>query len=111
MAIFSTHLLNSVDGSHANNVSIEIYKIDKHNNKSLFLKEKTDKSGRILKEFKLNKQDCESNYEMLINIGNYFMNNSMISEISVKFKMKKPEKKYHIPLIISPHGYSLWWSK
>ena len=111
MAVFSTHLLNSVDGSHANNVNIEIHKIDKNNYKSLFLKECTDENGRLLKEFKLSKEDCESDYEMLIDIGNYFKSDNIINFVSIKFKMKQNKKKYHIPLIISPNGYSVWWSK
>jgi len=34
----------------------------------------------------------------------------IVSEITVKFKMLDPNKKYHIPIIISPNGYSIWWS-
>ena len=98
MAIFSTHLLNSIDGTHASDVEIVIYKVN-NNNKVVFLEDKTDSSGRMLKEFELTKEDCESDYEMIIN------------SISVKIKMKDPLKKYHIPLIVSPNGYSIWWSK
>ena len=66
----------------------------------------------MLKEFELTKEDCESDYEMIINSGKYFRNTSeIINSISVKFKLKDSEKKYHIPLIISPNGYSIWWSK
>ncbi len=111
MAIFSTHLLNFVNGKHASNIKIIIYKIyeDKRN---IFIEGETDNIGRMIKEFELTKEDCESNYEMIINSGNYFNNTSeIINEICVKFKMKDPQKKYHIPLIISPNGYSIWWSK
>ena len=111
MAIFSTHLLNSIDGTHASDVEIVIYKIN-NNNKVVFLEDKTDSSGRMHKEFELTKEDCESDYEMIINSGKYFRNTGeIINSISVKFKMKDPLKKYHIPLIISPNGYSIWWSK
>ncbi len=111
MAIFSTHLLNSIDGTHASDVEIVIYRIN-NNNKVVFLEDKTDSSGRMLKEFELTKEDCESDYEMIINSGKYFRNTSeIITSISVKFKMKDPLKKYHIPLIVSPNGYSIWWSK
>ena len=111
MAIFSTHLLNSIDGTHASDVEIIIYKSN-NDNKVVFLEDKTDSSGRMLKEFELTKEDCESDYEMIINSGKYFRNTSeIINTISVKFKMKDSLKKYHIPLIISPNGYSIWWSK
>ena len=111
MAIFSTHLLNSIDGTHASDVEIIIYKSN-NDNKVVFLEDKTDSSGRMLKEFELTKEDCESDYEMIINSGKYFRKTSeIINSISVKFKMKDPHKKYHIPLIISPNGYSIWWSK
>ena len=111
MAIFSTHLLNSIDGTHASDVEIIIYKSN-NDNKVVFLEDKTDSFGRMLKEFELTKEDCESDYEMIINSGNYFNDTSkIVNEISVKFNMKDPQKKYHIPLIISPNGYSIWWSK
>ena len=111
MAIFSTHLLNSIDGTHASDVEIIIYKSN-NDNKVVFLEDKTDSSGRMLKELELTKEDCESDYEMIINSGKYFRNTSeIINSISVKFKMKDSEKKYHIPLIISPNSYSIWWSK
>ena len=49
---------------------------------------------------------------MIIDSGNYFNDTSeIVNEISVKFNMKDPQKKYHMPLIISPNGYSIWWSK
>ena len=38
---------------------------------ALFLEDKTDSAGRMLKEFKLTKEDCESDYEMIINSGKY----------------------------------------
>ena len=111
MAIFSTHLLNSIDGTHASDVEIIIHKVN-NKNKVVFLEDKTDSSGRMLKEFELSKEDCESDYEMIINSGKYFKSTSkIINLISVKFKMVDSQKKYHIPLIISPNGYSIWWSK
>ena len=57
MAIFSTHLLNSIDGTHASDVEIVIYKVNNNNNKVVFLEDKTDSSGRMLKEFELTKED------------------------------------------------------
>lgn len=111
MAKFSTHILNSVNGTHASNITIIIYKTDSTNNKVLLLKDKTDNAGRFIKEFILNQEDCKSIYEMTIGTEEYFGGkNKIVQEINVKFKMEDPEKEYHIPIIISPNGYSIWWS-
>ena len=94
MAIFSTHLLNSVNGTHAANVRITIYKIHE-DKRTIFIEGETDNSGRMQNEFELTKEDCESDYEMIINSGNYFNDTSkIVNVISVKFNMKDRQKKY-----------------
>ena len=111
MAIFSSHLLNSTDGSHAKNVEVIIYQINKNGKRKTFLKTKTDEGGRILKEFKLNKNDCKCDFEFVCKTGKFFSKKNIVSEIIIKFKMINPKKKYHLPIIISPNGYSTWWPK
>ena len=110
MATLSSHLLNSVNGTHASDVDIIIYQIKSNGEKKVFYETKTDAGGRLLKEFNLNDEDCKSDYEMVCKTGDYFSEEKVVSEITIKFKMKDPKKKYHIPIIISPNGYSAWWS-
>ena len=111
MATFSSHLLNSINGTHAVGVKVIIYQINSNWDKKKYFESETDNSGRILKEFDLTKEDCLCDYEMLCKTGNYFSEERIVSEIVVKFKMSDPNKKYHLPIIISPNGYSIWWSK
>ena len=111
MATLSSHLLNSVNGTHAEGVKVVIYQINSNGDKKNFFETKTSKEGRILKDFDLSKEDCECDYEMICKTANYFSEKKIVSEISVKFRMEDPNKKYHIPIIISPNGYSIWWSK
>ena len=103
MATLSSHLLNSVNGTHAEGVKVIIYQINPNGDKKNFFETETSKDGRILKDFDLSKEDCET--------ADYFSEKKIVSEISVKFRMEDPNKKYHIPIIISPNGYSIWWSK
>ena len=110
MATLSSHLLNSVNGTQANNVDVIIYQIKSNGEKKVFYETKTDSSGRLLKEFKLEDEDCKSEYEMVCKTGDYFSEKKIISEVVIKFRMTDPNKKYHIPIIISPNGYSIWWS-
>ena len=110
MATLSSHFLNSVNGTHANDVDVIIYQIKSNGERKIFCETKTDSGGRILKEFELSNEDCKSDYEMVCKTGDYFSEKKIVSEINIKFKMTDPNKKYHIPIIISPNGYSIWWS-
>lgn len=111
MATISSHLLNSVDGTHANGVKVTIYQINSSGEKKIFFETETDKEGRILKDFELSNKDCACEYEMVCKTADYFSEKKVVSEIIVKFKMEDPKKRYHLPIIISPNGYSIWWSK
>jgi len=111
MATFSSHLLNSVNGTHANGVKVTINQINSSGVKKIFLETKTDEGGRILKDFELSKNDCACDYEMVCKTADYFSKKKIVSEIIVRFRMENPKKKYHLPIIISPNGYSIWWPK
>ena len=111
MATISSHLLNSVDVTHANGVKVTIYQINSSCEKKIFFETETDEGGRILKDFELSNNDCACEYEMVCKTADYFSEKKIVSEIIVKFKMEDPKKKYHLPIIISPNGYSIWWSQ
>ena len=111
MATLSSHFLNSVNGKHASGVKVIINQINSSGIKKTFFETKTDDGGRILKEFDLSDEDCSCEYEMICKTAEYFTEKKIISEITIKFKMEDPKKKYHLPIIISPNGYSIWWSE
>ena len=111
MATLSSHLLNSVDGTHANGVKVIINQINLSGEKIVFFETETDIGGRILKDFNLSENDCKCDYEMICKTSEYFSEKKIVSEIIIKFRMEDPKKKYHLPIIISPNGYSIWWSQ
>ena len=90
MATLSSHLLNSVNGTHASGVKVIIHQINSSD---------------------LSKDDCNCDYEMVCKTSDYFSEKKIVSEIIIKFRMEDPKKKYHLPIIISPNGYSIWWSQ
>ena len=42
---------------------------------------------------------------------NKSISKNIVSEIIVRFRMEDDNKKYHIPIIIAPNSYSIWWSQ
>ena len=111
MAIVSSHLLSSTDGSHAAGVKVIINQIKKNGTKKKIYQSRTDKNGRVSKEFSLSKKDCLLKYELIFSLEKYYKKKTNVSDIVIKFNMRSPKKKYHIPVIIAPNGYSIWWSK
>ena len=111
MVTLSSHLLNSVDGTHACGVKVIINQINSSGEKVIFFESETDNGGRILKDFDLSTNDCNCDYEMVCKTADYFSKKKIVSEIIIKFRMEDPKKKYHLPIIISPNGYSIWWSQ
>jgi len=111
MAIVSSHLLSSTDGSHASGVKVIINQINKNGSRRKMFQSKTDKNGRIYKQFSLTKKDTSLKYEIIFNLQNYYKKKTNVTDIVIKFNMKNTKKKYHIPVIIAPNGYSVWWSK
>ena len=116
MATVSSHLLNAITGEHAGNVKITLSNLDS-NTSNLVLETNTDEGGRLSENVEIELyRSCE--FEMVIATEDYFKKKNpdkwkdrIISDVVIRFKMKDDNKKYHIPLIISPNGYSVWWSE
>ena len=111
MATLSSHLLNSINGTHASGVKVIINQINSSGAKKIFFETESDEGGRISENFELSDHDCACDYEMICKIAEYFSVKTVVKEVTIKFKMEDPKKKYHLPIIISPNGYSIWWSK
>ena len=87
MTTFSSHLLNSVNGTHANGVKVIIYQINSSRVKKIFLETETDKEGRILKDFELSNDDCVCDYEMVCKTADYFLEKNIVTEIIIKLSL------------------------
>ena len=116
MATLSSHLLNAITGEHAGNVKITLSNLDTNTSK-IILKTNTDEGGRLSERIEIELYRSYE-FEMVISTEDYFKKknsdkwkNRIISDIVIRFKMEDDNKKYHIPLIISPNGYSVWWSE
>jgi 5-hydroxyisourate hydrolase len=70
----------------------------------------TDANGRcagLLGDSPLEK----GTYRLLFNAGDYYRElhlDTFYSEISIVFEVSHPEMHYHVPLLISPFGYSTY---
>jgi len=109
MSVITTHVLDTSRGRPAAGLRVELQVKSGTEWKSLGAGV-TDASGRcntLMGEQKLQ----AGAYRLLFEAGNYFKDQkteTFYSEIPIVFEILCPDTHYHVPLLISPFGYSTY---
>ena len=116
MATLTSHTLDSVNGTHAGGIKVELFRIDDGQRVRL-MSTRMDEGGRLEEVFELPVQHRDSCYELVFDTGEYFaghatgdLGDRVVTQAVVRFYMRDPEARYHIPLMLAPNSYSIWWS-
>ena len=115
MAILSTHTLDSVSGNSAINVRVQLIRLLSECEKELVFDTRTNKEGRLSETFKSGGAKTE-NYELVFHSGDYLEQkniqeeNPVMDSVVIRLNVRDFERRYHIPLLIAPHNYTVWWS-
>ena len=107
----SSHILDISQGKPAPNVKIALSKQDKNQNWVLIDEKYTDNNGRI-KDFLKEESNKNNNavYKLTFYITPYFerlKQKTFYPFIEVVFEIKD-NQHYHIPITLSPYGYSTY---
>ena len=106
MATLSSHLLNSVNGTHASGVKVIINQINSSGAKKIFFETESDEGGRISENFELSDDDCACDYEMICKIAEYFSVKTVVKEtIYVHISRLYKVQHHQIYLYIENIGY------
>ena len=116
MAIVSSHTLNSVDGTHAGGITVTLSRIEGGLRTPIF-EVVTDAGGRFSQEIAADALPKGSTYEMVFQTGDYFdkmklpkSGLTILRDVVIRFEMPDAEARYHMPLMLAPNSYSVWWS-
>ena len=115
MAILSTHTLDSVSGNSATNVRVQLFRLRGDYHKELIFDTRTNQEGRLSETFESGGSAAEE-YELVFHIGVYLGQqnlqeaNPVIDSVVIRLNVSDFEQRYHIPLLIAPHNYTIWWS-
>ena len=106
----SVHVLNLQTGLPSSNVEVVL---EEKNGDSwkLLNKQTTDENGRITALFPNKETMKNSVYRVTFKTEKWFEENNIetfFPEVPVIFKADSNTKHYHIPLLISPYGYSTY---
>lgn len=104
--MISTHILDTMAGDPAANVTVKLEM--KHGDEWAVVSEsRTNDDGRI-------SFDCKSeagDYRLTFNSDEYFKSKNVecfFLATPVVFRITNTNRKYHVPLLLNPYGYSTY---
>ena len=106
----SSHILDISTGKPAPNVTITLSKMDKNNHWVTVDEKKTDANGRVKDFLKQGKTSHVGVYKLTFYTQPYFKSlnqKSFYPFIDVVFELADYEH-YHVPITLSPFGYSTY---
>jgi 5-hydroxyisourate hydrolase len=106
MSTISTHVLDTALGKPAQGVRITLKRDD-----SLIGSGVTDEDGRVRDLLQSGSTLAEGEYKLTFAVGDYFNSSkraTFYNHIVVEFQIPAGTAHYHIPLLVSPYGYSTY---
>ncbi len=108
----TTHVLDTARGCPAKGIEIALFKFE--NDEKVFITNSvTNGDGRLLKPILEGESFVEGTYELVFNAGAYIeehfkLDNKSVflKEIPIRFLISNREDHYHVPLLLSPFGFS-----
>jgi len=111
MSTISTHILDTSLGRPAAGVRISLETLNAGEGWSPLAEAVTDDDGRV-KAFVLSEPQLRAGtYRLVFSVAQYFesLNQpSFYPEVTVNFLIEGGAEHYHVPLLISPYGYSTY---
>lgn len=105
-SIITTHVLDVAKGLPAKGVAVKLSKRDE-NGWSLLDKQETNADGRVTKWSVSDDLLGDGVYKLSFDIESYEGEGAFFPEVELQFR-KQDEKHHHVPLLLSPYGYSTY---
>jgi 5-hydroxyisourate hydrolase len=102
MAKLSTHVLDTAHGRPASGMRVRLY----NEQRRVLLDGITNTDGRIGDPVDV----PVGVFELVFGAGEYFgsQGTPFLGDIVVRFGIEDPAAKYHVPLLVSPYGYTTY---
>ena len=111
MSTISTHVLDTSRGRPAGGVSIVLEGLNAGEGWSRLSEAETDANGRVPQFGVTESQLIPGTYRLVFAVAKYFeslQQKSFYPDVVVTFLIEADTEHYHVPLLISPFGYSTY---
>ena len=110
----TTHVLDTASGNPAADLSIDLYVLNGEA-RTLIKSVTTNKDGRCDAPLLSGDALSVGQYELVFHAGDYLRQNGIalpepafLDVIPIRFGIADADAHYHVPLLISPYGYSTY---
>ena len=111
MSRITTHVLDTARGCPAAGVGVRLERRSDRGAWSLLGEERTDGDGRARSLLGPDERLVAGIYRLVFATAGYFAENDdpgFFPEVSVVFTVRDPSRPHHVPLLLSPYGYSTY---
>lgn len=114
MGQLTTHVLDTTSGKPAAGVTIELFGLN-GDSRELRAQAITNADGRCENPLLEGKVFGAGEYELVFHVGKYFTGSgaavtdpAFLDAVPVRFSVTDADSHYHVPLLVSPYGYSTY---
>ena len=111
MSSITTHILDVSNGSPAREVPVLLEQQITENEWQIIGKGQTDDDGRLTDIFPADETLAVGDYRLTFDTKTYFERQNVegfYPQIVVAFTVRNAAQHYHVPLLLSPFGYSTY---
>lgn len=111
MSGITTHVLDTAIGKPAKGVHVMLQHRKGDDAWTCLSEGVTDGDGRVKNLLQSDQPLKPGEYRLTFDVGPYFEKTKQLAfyqAIPIEFHLAKPETHYHIPLLLSPYGYSTY---
>jgi 5-hydroxyisourate hydrolase len=111
----STHVLDTANGCPASGVRVDVYRIDGPGRRAPVNSTVTDANGRVPVLLPSGRDLTAGIFELDFHVGEYFAargvghaDPAFLGVVTVRFGVYDATEHHHVPLLVSPFGYSTY---
>ena len=112
MGRLTTHVLDTTNGCPGAGISIELFRTGQSD---AIARSVTNKDGRCEKPLLEDENFVAGEYELVFHAGDYFNakgqhdgEQRFLDRVVIRFGINDENQHYHVPLLLSPFGYSTY---
>lgn len=108
MTGLTTHILDTAHGRPAAGVAIRLFRT--HPERTLLGRFVSNQDGRCDEPLLQGDAFTAGEYELEFAIGDYFKTEGtrFLDQVVIRFGVSDPAQHYHVPLLVSPFGYTTY---